>query len=82
MTAAAHDHRHPPHAGGVRRCLGALWRALVAWHRAAVRRRALAELDPRILADIGIDRAGVRLDADRPRGADLAAGEFGSTGRR
>jgi uncharacterized protein YjiS (DUF1127 family) len=41
-----------------------LVRRVAKAHRAAVERRALAELDPYLLADIGLDPASLRADAD------------------
>jgi uncharacterized protein YjiS (DUF1127 family) len=75
MTAIAFHHHS---TGGLIRLAGDLWRRLRRAHHAALERRALAELDPYILADIGLDRAGVRLDADRP----AEAGWRGVPGRR
>mgnify|MGYP006271555653 CR=1 FL=1 len=65
MTAIAFHH-HSPSGGGLIRLVRDLLSRLAAAHRRGVERRALAELDPYILADIGLDPAGVRADADHP----------------
>ena len=38
------------------------WRAIVFWHSRAHQRRALSELDDRLLDDIGVDRRSARLE--------------------
>ncbi len=40
-----------------------VWRSIVLWHCRAHQRRALAELDDRLLDDIGVDRASARQEA-------------------
>ncbi len=65
MTAIAFHH-HSPSGGGLIRLVRDVLERLAAAHRRGVERRALAELDPYILADIGLDPAGVRADADHP----------------
>ena len=77
MTAIAFHH-HSPNGGGLIRLVRDLLARLAAAHHAGVERRALAELDPFILADIGLDPAGVRSDADHP----AHAGWRGVPGRR
>ncbi len=42
------------------------WRWLCAAQRVAAERRALATLDDRALADIGLDRCGALAEIDRP----------------
>jgi uncharacterized protein YjiS (DUF1127 family) len=46
--------------------LGFAWRWLMTAWRVDAERRALRDLDDHILADIGIDRCGVRAESDRP----------------
>ena len=53
-------------AGALLHTCGFVWRWLRAAHRTSVERRALLDLDDHILADIGLDRHGVRAEADRP----------------
>ena len=65
MTAIAFHH-HSPNSGGLIRLARDLLARLAVAHRAAVERRALAELDPYILADIGLDPASLRADAEQP----------------
>ncbi len=54
-----------PASHGVGGTLGWMARALVAMYRTELQRRALADLDERLLADIGIDRNTARVEAAR-----------------
>jgi len=65
VTAFAHHHDRPG-AGGLPRLVRDLCQELWVRHRRRLERRALADLDPHILADIGLDPAGLRTDAARP----------------
>ncbi|MBL4690077.1 MAG: DUF1127 domain-containing protein [Rhodospirillales bacterium] len=38
------------------------WRAILFWHARAHQRRALSELDDRLLDDIGVDRRSARRE--------------------
>ncbi len=51
-----------PPAGRLQRFLGLIF----LWHERARERRELATLDSRILADIGVDTATARNEADKP----------------
>ena len=51
-----------PVAGAVTRALD----TLLAWHERTVDRRRLAELDDRMLADMGLDRATAIGEAEKP----------------
>jgi uncharacterized protein YjiS (DUF1127 family) len=76
MTAIAYHHQRPG-SGGLIRLVREVAQHLAKAHRASVERRALAELDPYLLADIGLDRAGVRSDADHPVGRGAPDRRFG-----
>ena len=76
MTGIAYHHQRPG-SGGLIRLVRELAQRLVRAHRAGLERRALAELDPYLLADIGLDRAGVRSDADHPVGHGTPDRRFG-----
>lgn len=64
MTAIAYHHNRPG-SGGLIRLVRELVAALVKAQRASAERRALAELDPYLLADIGLDPASVRRAGDQ-----------------
>lgn len=51
-----------PAAGAVSRAVD----VLLAWHERALQRHQLAEMDERMLADIGIDRAAAIGEAEKP----------------
>lgn len=55
--------RKPSH--GVVDTLSWMARAIAAMYRADLQRRALADLDEHLLADIGIDRSTARVEAAR-----------------
>ena len=55
--------RHRSHS--VAGTLGRMARAIAAMYRRDLHRRALAQLDEHLLADIGIDRDTARLQAGR-----------------
>lgn len=44
----------------------ALLRRVARWHEAARQRRALADLSPELLRDIGLDREAAAAEAARP----------------
>jgi uncharacterized protein YjiS (DUF1127 family) len=64
VTAIAFHHSRPG-SGGLIRLASELVGRLARAYRAHLERRALAELDPYILADIGLDPAAVRRGAVR-----------------
>ncbi len=45
---------------------GGLLRLVLAWRQRAESRRALRDLDDRLLRDIGLDRVDAKLEADKP----------------
>lgn len=65
--------------------LGRLWARLAEMRRAAETRRELAGLEPRLLADMGLDRAAAAQEADRwpwDLGPSGSAGGSASWSRR
>ncbi len=72
MTAFAHHHDRPG-AGGLPRLVRDLLQDLWARRRRRLERRALADLDPYIRADIGLDPPRMRADAERPVARSRAA---------
>jgi uncharacterized protein YjiS (DUF1127 family) len=50
----------------LRRLRSALWTAVVEWHRRAESRRALSELDDRMLRDIGVQREQMEREIRKP----------------
>ncbi len=67
LTGALATHgRHPPRpwrpAGAARRVLESLF----VWQERARQRHALAELDERLLKDIGLSRADVAREVSKP----------------
>ena len=65
MTAIAYHHNRPG-SGGLIRLVRELVAALAKAQRASAERRALAELDAYLLADIGLDPAGLRRTNELP----------------
>ena len=65
MTAIAYHHNRPG-SGGLIRLVRELVAALAKAQRASAERRALAELDAYLLADIGLDPAGLRRTGELP----------------
>jgi uncharacterized protein YjiS (DUF1127 family) len=76
MTAIAFHHNRPG-SGGLIRLMRELVGRIGRAHRARLERRALAELDPFILADIGLDPAAVRRGAERPVAGGAPDRRFG-----
>ncbi len=69
-TSLVHGHRASPTPIGVfgwlRRGASALFRLLLVWQDRERQRRHLRELDDRMLKDIGLSRADVAHEADKP----------------
>lgn len=53
-------------AGSNRRHLDRLVTCITRWHQRARQRRQLAELEPRLLADIGISAEQARRESSKP----------------
>lgn len=53
-------------AAGLKFLLGDAWRTVCAMRQARQTRRQLAEMDDRMLADLGISRGDARMEASRP----------------
>lgn len=53
-------------AGAPTSLLGAVLRTLYVWQARYEERRALQEMDPRLLRDIGLDRRTVEREASKP----------------
>lgn len=53
-------------ARGAARMAGAAWLRLLVWHERTQQRRALSQLDERLLRDIGISDGEARHEASKP----------------
>ncbi len=65
-ATAATPHALPGHGVGRARAVSGAVSLLLAWQERAFQRHALAQLDERALADIGVARTAARNEAAKP----------------
>lgn len=65
-TLASNPSNEAPSQGGLGTIIGGLFDTFYRWQVLARERRTLAEMDPRMLKDIGLNRADVMVEIDKP----------------